>query len=517
MNQILNIFRKDTRRFWPEIVLSLAITAALVWIGPYQWMDESGAHHELEVLRSLAGLLEFLMVIGWVLLVSRVVHAEPLVGDRQFWLTRPYEWKKLLAAKMLFVAAYLYLPFLLMQCILLARAGFAPVHWIPALLFNLLLVSAVIVLPLTATAAISSNFGRMALIVVGALLCLWLLAVASQLMSFNSAPNNNFDTPIGNLLSYGLALAICGAAIVVQYSARRVRVAVLLLIGLSVCVILIFFFAPDRMLTDRTHPQASGAFPIQLSADASQPMSKERWSSTSQIGTMVSVRVSGVADGYAVLFDDAKFSLRAADGSHWTSAWQHLGHVGGNGAKDHVWITIVMPKAVYDKFSGIPLQVHLTVAFTQARIARVTRISDPYDESPIPDVGYCKVIGFRSQQGQSMPYHLSCRSPVQLPLTEITSTGTYRQCVPTGSRPLESSKVTSDWAGSSDAFSGDLSLVPVNSRNYGFADDRTQPALMCPGALKVTFTEFKPVRRMRESIDVPEFRLSEAQWPLVGK
>src|ERR1017187_2585779 len=192
------------------------------------------------------------------------------------------------------------------------------------------------------------------------------------------------------------------------------------------------------MLTDRTHPHARSAFPIQLSADASQPMSKERWSSTSQIGTMVSV---GVADGYAVLFDDAKFSLRAADGSHWTSAWQHLGHVGSNEAKDHVWITIVMPKAVYDKFSGIPLQVHLTVAFTQARIARVTQISDPYDESPVPDFGSCKVIGFRSQQGQSMPYHLSCRSPLQLPLTEIASTGTYRQCVPTGSGQMESIKI----------------------------------------------------------------------------
>jgi hypothetical protein len=177
-----------------------------------------------------------------------------------------------------------------------------------------------------------------------------------------------------------------------------------------------------------------------------------------------------------------------------------------------------MPKAVYDKFSGIPLQVHLTVAFTQARIARVTQISDPYDESPVPDFGYCKVIGFRSQQGQSIPYHLSCRSPLQLPLTEIASTGTYRQCVPTGSGPTESSKVTYSWAGSSDAPSSDLSLVPVNSRMYGFSDVPSQKSgQLCPGALNVAFTEFKPVRRMQESIDVPEFRLSEAQWPLVSK
>ena len=28
MSQILNIFRKDTRRFWPEILLSVVITFA---------------------------------------------------------------------------------------------------------------------------------------------------------------------------------------------------------------------------------------------------------------------------------------------------------------------------------------------------------------------------------------------------------------------------------------------------------------------------------------------------------
>jgi hypothetical protein len=37
-----------------------------------------------------------------------VIHAEALVGDRRFWLTRPYEWKKLLGAKALFLLVFLY-------------------------------------------------------------------------------------------------------------------------------------------------------------------------------------------------------------------------------------------------------------------------------------------------------------------------------------------------------------------------------------------------------------------------
>ena len=42
MNQIVHIFRKDTRHCWPEIVLSLAITAALVCIYPLRWLALPG-------------------------------------------------------------------------------------------------------------------------------------------------------------------------------------------------------------------------------------------------------------------------------------------------------------------------------------------------------------------------------------------------------------------------------------------------------------------------------------------
>ena len=37
MNQILNIFRKDTRRFWPEIVLSVIVVFAFVLVFPNEW------------------------------------------------------------------------------------------------------------------------------------------------------------------------------------------------------------------------------------------------------------------------------------------------------------------------------------------------------------------------------------------------------------------------------------------------------------------------------------------------
>ena len=38
MKQILHIFAKDARHFLPEILVSLAITAAFAWVYPSEWL-----------------------------------------------------------------------------------------------------------------------------------------------------------------------------------------------------------------------------------------------------------------------------------------------------------------------------------------------------------------------------------------------------------------------------------------------------------------------------------------------
>jgi hypothetical protein len=115
MKQILHIFAKDCRHFWPEILISVALVGALVWIYPSTWLSKSGLYAVAggaflpSMLEAgvLAVLLTVLVPVSWWLLIARVIHAEALVGDRQFWVTRPYEWKKLLGAKALFLAVFL--------------------------------------------------------------------------------------------------------------------------------------------------------------------------------------------------------------------------------------------------------------------------------------------------------------------------------------------------------------------------------------------------------------------------
>ena len=105
MSQILHIFRKDVRHHWPEILLSLALLIAFAFEQPRTW---TGQPIENRFLSFLLGFLPALMVLSWGFLIVRVVQGETLVGDRQFWVTRPYEWPKLLLAKLLFVFLFFH-------------------------------------------------------------------------------------------------------------------------------------------------------------------------------------------------------------------------------------------------------------------------------------------------------------------------------------------------------------------------------------------------------------------------
>jgi len=64
------------------------------------------------------------MPLSWAFLIVQVIHGEMLAGHRQFWITRPYEWKKLLAAKVLFMVSTINLPVLVADVYVVHKAGF---------------------------------------------------------------------------------------------------------------------------------------------------------------------------------------------------------------------------------------------------------------------------------------------------------------------------------------------------------------------------------------------------------
>ena len=123
MMQAIHIFRKDVRHQAPVLCMYAVI---LVLFGIAAPQARQGLWIKNPALPLFVTLLNLLLPLAWFAITVRVVHEEPLVGDRQFWITRPYRWQSLLAAKLFFLALCIWLPFLLMQCIMAMHAGLNP-------------------------------------------------------------------------------------------------------------------------------------------------------------------------------------------------------------------------------------------------------------------------------------------------------------------------------------------------------------------------------------------------------
>ena len=215
-----------------------------------------------------------------------------------------------------FSARFLYLPLFIAQCYLLAVAGFSPLSNLPGLLFNLCLISAVVILPLVAIAAVTSNFSRMTLVLLGILLSI--AAFTALAVRINLA---SMTLPWETGLNFVVIICFCGAAIASQYSTRKTRASVLLLKSIPVLIFAIgqFFIESSQPLVDRSYPlstseagapahfiyspSGSSGFNNLLTTAARLPR---------QVSIQVPLDVSGVADRFVVIPDAIKATVETA-------------------------------------------------------------------------------------------------------------------------------------------------------------------------------------------------------------
>jgi len=165
MRQAWHIFLKDLRRHRWEAGVCLLLTISVGWNEIHSWTTGElgartfgvGGFFTIEFWSRMAPAL---LVFAWAFLILRAVHAESLVGDRQFWITRPYEWAKLLAAKFLFVFALINLPLFLLDVYLLWRAGFPPHHYFAGLLWMQLGLLVMLILPFLALVSVTATLAQ---------------------------------------------------------------------------------------------------------------------------------------------------------------------------------------------------------------------------------------------------------------------------------------------------------------------------------------------------------------------
>jgi len=168
MKQALHIFRKDARRFRYEIAVSVVFTAAFACAQIFAGLLPNVLHW------AMSGL-----VVIWWPLICLLMQEESLIGDRQFWITRPYSRAGLLAAKALFIVTFISVPLLLAQSAILVAAGFQPFAYLPSFLWVHVVFFASILLPAVALASVTRNLGQAVLTffgIVAALIVVGLVA-----------------------------------------------------------------------------------------------------------------------------------------------------------------------------------------------------------------------------------------------------------------------------------------------------------------------------------------------------
>src|SRR5262249_49990540 len=155
---ILHIFKKDFRHLWPAVLLTLVLLATVSHDDRWRMDLMSGLDE---------GWLNILLPLTWTVLIALVIHEELLGDDREFWVTRPYGRRTLLAAKALFLIVCIHIPVLLADAYIVAGRGFSLLRYFPQLLTNQLLIAALVVLPAAAIAVLTRKLATFLLAAIG--------------------------------------------------------------------------------------------------------------------------------------------------------------------------------------------------------------------------------------------------------------------------------------------------------------------------------------------------------------
>jgi hypothetical protein len=540
MKQILHIFSKDARRFWPEILISVCLLAALVLVScraytlpqGTQWLHNPYQTQYFKLMLTTRILL-IAIVISWWLLITRVLHAERLVGETQFWITRPYEWKRLLGAKLCFLAAFLYLPLVLAQSLILAMIGLNPLDSIPGMLLNIVLLSGLIILPLTAIAAVTSTFFRATLTLLCVLAVVAPFAVVdifnpgrpweASLISILYGASFSHLLPTGDQFQLAeLSIAACGAALLLQFALRKAwpsRIALLAVPAIIALVTLILPTHPDlsnpaQLNLHYPAPPAGDPGPVQLAdgRDEKRQIKVHRDAPTDDFVWMnVPLLLSPIQEGTAVVPEALEITLVNASGFTWKTRsgdWypEHFlplsSNRSGHWPEQKRGISFQIPLAVFEDFKSGPVTLHLTLPMAELHLAKVTRVPMPLRATSVPDVGLCRVAVL----GSGM---INCRSAFSPPSHTYVSAEWSKEPCPAPQTEMEQVRGET-WMGYPDGEPADMSIDPVQGTYAVFMPDHNNPTggtHLCSGT-PITFTQYKLVRHTQTSLTIPNIQLA---------
>jgi len=365
--------------------VSLVLVVVFVWYQPRKWTGE------VIPIRFVAGMLNVLpalLVLSWAFLIARLVQGESLVGDRQFWITRPFEWYKLLTSKLFSILVMIHLPLLIGQIVLLRMGNFPLVSSLWGLFQIHFMFFLIFVLTTLALAAVTSGVGQAAL----ALVILFLLFLGIAGIS-SLVPNSGMSDDVDGVQAI-LFLATSLAVVTIQYIYRKALLARLTIAGALVAGVLIMVLTPYELMIRHDYPLPTKDHPLPANITfdhtltfAHEGKQQPRWFGD-EAEIEVPFQVQGLSDKSVVQLHAMKLDLVLPGGQRWTSHWHSLSSVISYG-RTRVWPSISIEKKFYDSIKDTPVKAEVSLLIRFFQLGAATSIAVTGDRTLLPGNTRC--------------------------------------------------------------------------------------------------------------------------------
>jgi hypothetical protein len=519
MKEALHILKKDLRRHCPEIVIALVLLGYYARVAPFGPGYVSGDRY-FPMLSVALQMIRPGVVLFWIFLTIRVVQGESLVGDRQWWVTKPYEWWKLLLAKELFLVLVISLPLFGAQLFLLHHAGFPIFPHIGGVLNMQLGLAMALFLPSLALGCLTKNLAHSLLFLV-----IVIITVTSLAWLFSLVPSSAMSSAAdgSETLEFLLLFAAIVAAIGWQYARRKTWMSRGILSSGVAALTLIGVATPYATFVERKYPLVeSNQAPAQIAARP-VPRSKEQTSNSAGVQAWdlrsaprfiylsIPLKISGVAPKTVVVLQGLKAAIETAQGVRidpgWSAAWTDMW--AGDG--EQLDVTYQMKRQDFEKVKTEPATLHLEVALTEYQGTEEKDLVLQKGEFSVPELGICSLsAGIFAQ--------FSCRRPLRAPGLMATFDPAMSVQVPAEDADQKpEDRVTHAWLPPSSSDGPEPGLSPVAEYSINFerrrwfsyqtpSGSKFRRVYLYPGAV-VKIAKPAEKRRARVKVEMTDVRL----------
>jgi hypothetical protein len=371
------------------------------------WLMDPGANRST----SLA-LVLILMPLSWWTLIGRAIHNEALAGDRQFWITRPYSWRSLLAAKALFILAFINLPMLAADIMILRAFGFSLGTELPGLLWSQILLTIVFLLPVFALSTLTTGFTQLMVAILSPCVFVLVFDTVSPRVFFGVSFTAKYEW----FRDYFAFLIIASAGLVIvfwQYARRGTGFARSLAFAAGIVSALVIMLIPwtaafgiQSSLSKERVDLSSAHMVVDLN---NKDLTRTFRVGEDSIEVRLGLQIVGLPSGLTPRLEHLSESFQEPDGSTWkTNGYSH----GNIDTPDNEFEVQASPEgASYKKIKDEPLMVRGSLYLTLYGDRRTTIVPIGIRAVPVPQVGVCSATENVNQLG----YSVICNSAFDYP------------------------------------------------------------------------------------------------------